>query len=195
MADWKRQMKNVAVWLCLIYLAFAPRVSAQTSTGKLDSDPLHQLNNSVRALVRRVTPCVVQVMVTGYGPVESSRGDTNFVFGKQLSVGSGVIIDPDGYIITNAHVLRGAHRVQVNIPPAANDPDPPDQSDPNDPSAPSHQPAEYDREAAPLHVPGAGTIGIVLLLVSLSVLFLASIAALLVIRSQSSRWPVRASRS
>src|SRR6266550_3462124 len=115
------------LWLCLVCLFLAPRVSAQTAIAKADSDPLHQLNNSVRALVKRVTPSVVQVLVTGYGPVEGNRGDTNLVLGKQQSIGSGVIIDPDGYIITNAHVLRGAHRVQVNIPAAVSD-DTPDGS-------------------------------------------------------------------
>ncbi len=108
-------------WLCLVFLFVTPQVLAQTATPKADSDPLHQLNNSVKALVRRVTPSVVQVLVTGYGPVEDSHGDTNLVLGKQQSLGSGVIIDPDGYIVTNAHVLRGAHRVQVKLPAAASD--------------------------------------------------------------------------
>lgn len=109
------------VWLCVLSLSLAPRTSAQTATSKGDPDPLHQLNNSVRALVKRVTPSVVQVLVTGYGPVEGSRGNTNLVLGKQQIIGSGVIIDPGGYIVTNAHVLRGAQRVQVNIPTAATD--------------------------------------------------------------------------
>src|SRR6266403_404263 len=108
-------------WLCLVFLFVNTQVLAQTATPKADSDPLHQLNNSVKALVRRVTPSVVQVLVTGYGPVEDSHGDTNLVLGKQQSLGSGVIIDPDGYIVTNAHVLRGAHRVQVKLPAAASD--------------------------------------------------------------------------
>jgi serine protease Do len=107
------------LWLCAVCLFLAPRVSAQTATAKGDSDPLHQLNNSVRALVKRVTPSVVQVLVTGYGPVEGSRGNTNLVLGRQQSIGSGVIVDTEGYIVTNAHVLLGAHRVQVNIPAAA----------------------------------------------------------------------------
>lgn len=32
---------------------------------------------------------------------------------RQRSSGSGVIIDPDGYVVTNAHVVQGALRVQV----------------------------------------------------------------------------------
>ncbi len=62
---------------------------------------------------------MVQVLVTGYGPVEDSgRGDTDVVIGRQRSMGSGVIIDPDGFIITNAHVVSGAQRVQVVVPAA-----------------------------------------------------------------------------
>ena len=120
-----------ALLLVLACLAFAPDIAAQTSAQSAantnDSDPLHQFNSSVRALVKRVTPSVVQVVVTGYGPVESSRGATSLVLGRQESIGSGVIIDPQGYIVTNAHVIRGAHRVQVKIPATSND-ESPDQS-------------------------------------------------------------------
>jgi serine protease Do len=40
---------------------------------------------------------------------------------KQRSIGSGVIVDPNGYIMTNAHVVTGAQRVQVIIPTLAAD--------------------------------------------------------------------------
>jgi len=125
MTNQKCKMKNGScgfglLWLLLGCLVFAPGIAAQTSSrlaaNKFESDSLHQFNNSVRALVKRVTPSVVQVQATGYGPVESSRGTTSLVVGRQESIGSGVIIDPDGYIVTNAHVIRGAQRVQVNIP-------------------------------------------------------------------------------
>jgi serine protease Do len=123
------EMKNrkctfALVCLAAVCLSLAPKVSAQTASPNGNADPLHQLNNSVRALVRRVTPSVVHLIVTGYGPVDSNRGSASLVLGKQQSVGSGVIIDPDGYIVTNAHVVRGARRVQVNVPAAATDDSP-----------------------------------------------------------------------
>jgi serine protease Do len=37
--------------------------------------------------------------------------------GRQHVTGSGVILDPDGYIITNAHVLAGAQRDRVVLSP------------------------------------------------------------------------------
>ena len=114
--------------LGLACLTFPSVVAAQTAARgavkKIESDPLHDFNNSIRALVRRVSPSVVQVMVSGYGPVEGTRNTTGLVIGRQESVGSGVIIDPDGYIVTNAHVVRGAHRVRVNIPGEINDESP-----------------------------------------------------------------------
>ncbi len=110
--------------ICVMCLCFGSSISAQTSAKEVDSDSLHSFNNSVRSLVRRVTPCVVQVMVTGYGPVESARGNTTLVLGKQQSIGSGVIIDPDGYIVTNFHVIQSARRIQVNIPSVSKDESP-----------------------------------------------------------------------
>jgi len=117
---------HFAALLGVFALLVAAPVSCQTIAGR-GADPLHQLNDSVRTLVKRVAPSVVQVMVTGYGPVQSSRGNTSLTLGKQQSIGSGVIVDADGYIVTNAHVVQGARRVLVNIAGTSSD-DTPDGS-------------------------------------------------------------------
>ncbi len=91
-------------------------VAAQSTS---DTESLRKLNSSVEALVRKVSPSVVQILVTGYGALEQSeRGKTGVVVGRQRAIGSGFIIDSSGYIITNAHVISGAQRVQV-VPPMA----------------------------------------------------------------------------
>lgn len=100
------------VVLCLSCLLCALTASAQTR----EPDPLHQFNSAIRKLVKQVTPSVVQVIASGYGPVESNSGNTSALVGMQQKIGSGVILDPDGYIVTNAHVVRGADQVRVSIP-------------------------------------------------------------------------------
>jgi serine protease Do len=77
-------------------------------------NPLRDLNTAIEELARKVSPSIVQVVVTGYRSVEDSgRGDAGLVISRQRSVGSGAIIDADGYIVTNAHVVAGAQQVRV----------------------------------------------------------------------------------
>jgi serine protease Do len=96
--------------------------SAQgTSVPKPPDDTLHKLNESVDALIRKVSPSVVQILVAGYGTVEESHGNTGVVIGRQRAIGSGFVIDPAGYIITNAHVVSGAQVVQVVLPSGSTD--------------------------------------------------------------------------
>jgi serine protease Do len=106
---------TVAVTLAAGVLASsAADATAQTPGGRLD--PLLQLNGSVESLVHRVSQSVVQVVVTSYGPVDKSRTDADLVLGRQRSLGSGVAIGADGFIVTNAHVVSNAKRVQVILP-------------------------------------------------------------------------------
>jgi serine protease Do len=80
-------------------------------------DPLVRMNESMDTLTKKVWPSVVQILVSSYGPrAEGMRGETGLVVGRQRSTGSGFVIDPDGYIMTNAHVVSGARRVQVVLP-------------------------------------------------------------------------------
>jgi serine protease Do len=81
---------------------------------------LSQFSESLDELSSRVSPAVVQVQVTGYGALgaDEDHGQAA-VIARQRALGSGVIIDPTGYIITNAHVVTGAHRVRVLLTAAA----------------------------------------------------------------------------
>jgi serine protease Do len=82
---------------------------------------LSQFSDSLDELTSRVSPSIVQVQVTGYRPVEEKSEEDAGLIGIQKSVGSGVIVDPDGYIITNAHVVKGAQRVRVLLTSPSSD--------------------------------------------------------------------------
>src|SRR5712664_1636866 len=114
----RRPMQRLFSALCssaLFLLIHLPTAVAQSPDHSLDE--LHKLNESVNALIKKVSPSMVQIVVTGYGPLEEGeRGSTNAVIGRQRAIGSGFIIDSSGYIMTNAHVVNGAQRVQVVLP-------------------------------------------------------------------------------
>ena len=81
------------------------------------TEELRKVNESVLALIKNVSPSVVQILVTGFGTVgESGHGNTGEVIGRQSAIGSGFVVDSSGYIITNAHVVSGAQRIQVVLP-------------------------------------------------------------------------------
>jgi serine protease Do len=98
-----------SIWLAL-HLGTVVEAETPPSAGTSRSlTALEQLSGSFEAIAERVAPSVVQIFVSGYavGP-----GQPN-VLAKQQGLGSGVVLDPDGYIVTNAHVVSGARRIQV----------------------------------------------------------------------------------
>jgi serine protease Do len=97
---------------CLI-VGWAPAASAQ----RLDrTDPLLNASASIETLVRRVSHSVVQIKVTGYRPISSDTIQTAAAVGRGQSIASGVVVASDGYILTNAHVVAGAERIEVVLP-------------------------------------------------------------------------------
>src|SRR5580693_1287664 len=103
-----------AAALCIVA---ATSLHGQTAAPDPHQTLLNQFSDSMDELTARVSPAVVQVRVTGYRAVEDKDRDETGLIGRQRSLASGAIVDPDGYIITNAHVVKGAQRVRVFLTP------------------------------------------------------------------------------
>ena len=83
------------------------------------ANPLDTFSKSLETLTGKVRQSVVQIFSTGYAAVEESEnGAASTVISRQRSTGTGVLLTEDGYIVTNAHVVRGARKIQVKLAPS-----------------------------------------------------------------------------
>jgi serine protease Do len=107
-----RSIALISVLLLAPAAAHAQRSAAQAAT-------LGDLSRSLQDLSQKVSTSVVQIFVTGFAPPDEDdpRSSAQPVF--ERSSGSGVVVDPDGYIVTNAHVVENATRIEVELPFAA----------------------------------------------------------------------------
>jgi len=115
---WKRSCKQVLLGQLTALFFWGSALGETTATVAPKLSALSELSDSVQVLARRVHPCVVKVVAWGYLDSEDQGSDHGAVTRGQSS-GSGIIIDPDGYIVTNAHVLGGADHAQVTLPSSA----------------------------------------------------------------------------
>jgi serine protease Do len=116
-------LRNVRAVLVLGILAagYAAPATAQSVRPTAQALTLEALSSAFEGLSRRVSASVVKVVVTGYGAIDEQAPSADALLGLRRSGGSGVILDPSGYIVTNSHVIDGARRVQVLVPRAADD--------------------------------------------------------------------------
>jgi serine protease Do len=97
----------VRVRILLLVFVAAVSAPAQRERG------LSEVSRDFELLAERVGPAVVQIVTSGYGPSGRAASGAGAVVGQQRSGGSGSILTAEGHILTNAHVVDGASRIQV----------------------------------------------------------------------------------
>ena len=95
-------------FILIVNLTLTVGVWAQT---KKSPQTLADISESFNALSNQVSPAVVNIIATGWSSPSSENGSA--LLSKRQSTGSGVILDVNGYIVTNAHVLEDAHRIEI----------------------------------------------------------------------------------
>jgi serine protease Do len=109
-------MKKSAALLAAVvalFVATDPLAAQQASPARAGA--LAEFSRSLQELSDRVSPSVVQIFVTAFVPPDDEDRSTPEPVVERSS-GSGVIVDADGYIVTNAHVVENARRLEVELP-------------------------------------------------------------------------------
>jgi serine protease Do len=102
----------VASLLCHTVTATA-QTAAQT---RARVETAADVSLAFEAAARMAGAAVVEIFSTSYAA--TARRTTDLVRTERAS-GSGVVVDPEGYILTNAHVVRGAQQLRVELAPLA----------------------------------------------------------------------------
>lgn len=87
-----------------------PAVSQGNTVGTVNPVTIDESSATID-VAAKVSPAVVRITVSGSGSTDG--GDTGVI--PPTGVGSGVIYDSNGWILTNHHVVQGSDTVQVEL--------------------------------------------------------------------------------
>ena len=102
----------------LLALILLVRADAQAPGTQPTIDTMQGLNASLEQLSTKISPAVVHIEVASYENSSEEEDDGKVqTLAKERVSGSGVIVDPAGYILTARHVVEGARRIRVELNP------------------------------------------------------------------------------
>ncbi len=95
----------------LVFVFDDNQAGPQVTTGAATSRPSAQIGSpgDIRAILERVEPAVVSISTRGF----SSESFFNLAPGQ--GSGTGMVLSSDGDVLTNAHVVAGASRIEVKL--------------------------------------------------------------------------------
>ncbi len=106
--------------LALLLFLSAACGAAQPGSVEAQGPTMGTMSRSIESLAANINDAIVQVRASGYAPISGAASSRTSLLARRSQTGSGIIVSADGYIVTNAHVVAGANRVHVHIPPSEN---------------------------------------------------------------------------
>ena len=94
--------------------ASEPQRAGSDHLAHADDDVMDAYSRAVISAAEKVSPSVVYIEVEQ--PIKSRRPNAPRIPQERRGSGSGFIFTPDGFILTNSHVVHGAKKIEVTLP-------------------------------------------------------------------------------